>query len=1509
MTGMSRVRTLAPWLLECLVAAALAAYLLITQSRVSLWLLAVSIHVVLRVIIHASLSSRIRMLASIAFRDATARRRSIAIIFFGLMLGSAVITSSFAVGDSFDATLEDRLVSSLGQTDWVIEGTDPISGMPVMMNQVRIQQALDALLSDPLVDGVGIELHTPASAIRIDGSKVDPSAVWLAPDLSARSDGPWYTPSSGWSPLIDADGIGNEPAFVNQAFADSMGLEIGESVDLSWTVILDGETSRQSQRFEIIEVLPSTGIGWPVAVQPLLITDIDRAQVLRNLTGIITRAVVSGQGDVMDGYAHEEVEGLIENAFSDSMIGEDSGFSWSSAGPGETTILSRTSAGGLLQSGDVGGIDSSLTGVSQGLSSRSIAILPIGDVFLDDNRLTILPGSEVLGVYPVGPLESSEVAIITDEGIVKIGSDDEVSIEIIDGIEKSFSSTHFYDGSAIHSIASVNWNPTGALILPPTSGPFSMIVSDTAYASFTIAGSAHLVRYDGLNWVPIPVDLTGSVDTSILATDGEIAAVLYSGIFGSHVCKVVSNTTVCIDSGSSNTITVIDGNVLLHGPNGVGVWVDGQGLVQSSLDADSVLGLTSAGVVVDNGTLLVPGANGSSLIDGPSLPPNSDGRFVLIHDETLLASTPLGIVSTSPYRANRPFLFDGHEIGLGIRVPTLLIAEDGELEFGDSDLRLRSDFIDNSSYLEVEKHLSKDRHLLNISEGTITVSDLLLYDSELESIESAVLGAITMEAAERILGTGVPRTSIQVELPLDPILAAQVIDALDDWADARADISSSDVSIVSVKSEAVLSIEGAGESFSILFLTFGTFIIAAGAMLIVNLQVISADDRKRDWGILRAIGGSSNDIGWIIRIEGVMLAAPASLFGAFSGLIVAGVMMGALDAFFIASFGVGFSFAWEWSSVIIGATAGFLLSTLTLSLTALFLSRKDVLSNLRGIPSSTASSGLWEVLLTLMTGAASIALWGMFLLLPDALGGLDHLLWVSGGALLILTLHLPIRWIFIRLLPSRAEFLSIARTGKEWSYILASTIIGVLMPIWVLVDGPIRSGMEPSDLSLIASGIFMVIGSVMLAGSLGPIFVSALSRRLFKSRPRYSAMAHLALSYPQAQGGRTLLTMGTYSVVVFALIVLSGYSASFGGYIEDIGEDARGEYDIVIVGAGQGLDVSVMEAWSNQDMARNGISSYSQLEVGTGILTADDVAPRYTLVRGFDTSFIDGGALPLSDWDSSIAADQRGVWLAVLSDPSLAIVDASVAKETYTSLGGLTQSGLGLGIGSSIDLRDPQRSMLHTEVRIVGVLDDDASLLMSGVLIREDSTVSLLSSTNPMVWIDVQNDEESVFIAESLQGELGADGATVLVVEELFDQIRIILVSLLGLVRAFLAIGLLVGIIGLAVVTNRSLKQRNMQIGVMRAIGFQPREVFMTFGLEVLWTSGVGVISGGIVGFLLHWLLHKTIFANDGGAFVIPILEFVMIPLFAILFSLIATSPSLLRSTKLPPHSVMRSMI
>ena len=321
---------------------------------------------------------------------------------------------------------------------------------------------------------------------------------------------------------------------------------------------------------------------------------------------------------------------------------------------------------------------------------------------------------------------------------------------------------------------STNGISNGYPIIPPTEGPFSMAVSNAIHVSFTMDDSANLMRYNGENWIPIPIDISDSVDFSILATDGEIIAGLYSGLFGSHVCRVVSDASTCINSGLSNTLAVIDGHIFVHGPNGVEVWDMEQGLTQLPLENTSVIGLTSAGVVTGEGTLLVPSNNGSSLVSGPLLPPNSDGRFIYIHNETIHASSAFGAISSSSENQNRPFLFDGYELGLGVRVPTLLIAEEGELEFGNGELLLRSDF-NTSGVIEIEKHLSQNYYSLNISEGSVTISELLLDDPDLESIQSAVFGAITMEAAERFLGSEVPRTNILVDLPEDLILLPRLL--------------------------------------------------------------------------------------------------------------------------------------------------------------------------------------------------------------------------------------------------------------------------------------------------------------------------------------------------------------------------------------------------------------------------------------------------------------------------------------------------------------------------------------------------------------------------------------------------------------------------------------------------------------------------------------------------------------------------------------------------------------
>ena len=43
---------------------------------------------------------------------------------------------------------------------------------------------------------------------------------------------------------------------------------------------------------------------------------------------------------------------------------------------------------------------------------------------------------------------------------------------------------------------------------------------------------------------------------------------------------------------------------------------------------------------------------------------------------------------------------------------------------------------------------------------------------------------------------------------------------------------------------------------------------------------------------------------------------------------------------------------------------------------------------------------------------------------------------------------------------------------------------------------------------------------------------------------------------------RTAMTMGMFSLVIFAVVILSGYSALFGNYLDDMSEVSGGEYEI-----------------------------------------------------------------------------------------------------------------------------------------------------------------------------------------------------------------------------------------------------------------------------------------------------------------------------------------------------------
>ena len=86
------------------------------------------------------------------------------------------------------------------------------------------------------------------------------------------------------------------------------------------------------------------------------------------------------------------------------------------------------------------------------------------------------------------------------------------------------------------------------------------------------------------------------------------------------------------------------------------------------------------------------------------------------------------------------------------------------------------------------------------------------------------------------------------------------------------------------KQELLEQAEAIGGEFGSLFLFIGSFAIIAGVMLLVNVFVMLAEERKRELGMLRAVGMRRGRLVRGFVIEGTVYALVASALGLVAGL-------------------------------------------------------------------------------------------------------------------------------------------------------------------------------------------------------------------------------------------------------------------------------------------------------------------------------------------------------------------------------------------------------------------------------------------------------------------------------------------------------------------------------------------------------------------------------------------------------------------------------------------------
>jgi putative ABC transport system permease protein len=127
------------------------------------------------------------------------------------------------------------------------------------------------------------------------------------------------------------------------------------------------------------------------------------------------------------------------------------------------------------------------------------------------------------------------------------------------------------------------------------------------------------------------------------------------------------------------------------------------------------------------------------------------------------------------------------------------------------------------------------------------------------------------------------------------------------------------------------------------------------------------------------------------------------------------------------------------------------------------------------------------------------------------------------------------------------------------------------------------------------------------------------------------------------------------------------------------------------------------------------------------------------------------------------------------------------------------------------------------------------------------------------------------------------------------------------LFQGYLAMGLLVGIAGIAVVMVRAVRERRRQIGTLRALGFPAKSVGRSFAIE----AGYVALQGTVIGVVLALLTLYTIVARSDAmgdlSFAVPYTELGILLLGTMAASLLATVAPALSATRIRPAVALRT--
>jgi len=677
-----------------------------------------------------------------------------------------------------------------------------------------------------------------------------------------------------------------------------------------------------------------------------------------------------------------------------------------------------------------------------------------------------------------------------------------------------------------------------------------------------------------------------------------------------------------------------------------------------------------------------------------------------------------------------------------------------------------------------------------------------------------------------------------------------------------------------------------------LFLVLGLFSILAGAMLIIGIFVMLAEERKGEMGMLRAVGMRRRELVYSYYFEGVAYAAGSAVAGTLLGVAV-GFLLAKLAGVILTAEGIPAdaivqSFTVTGSDLVIAYVVGFLLTLATVVVACRRASRLNIVRAIRDIPEPRTPLHAYTLLAVL--GGAMVVL-GVGGFVATYRGTTDIADPVVAASVVIFGVGL----VAARFVPNRYAFTGVGVGLVAWAG---------AEPLHTAVLGTSHAS---SVFNLFVTGILLVGGMLLVVLVNGDLLVRGV-RWLAGPHGARSPVVRVGTSYPARQPGRTAVSLTIFSLVVFTMIATAGAGSTLQGSLDASVAAQSGGY--TFFGYSQ---VPMPDLWSeieaNSTLAPLFVNAVP-LVLGTVAVNVSGYAQNPYVDTLYAASPTAAPSANFYDTNGySFEATLGGVSAAtafqeLATNASVAIVDESYANLANSfSVGGSNHPKLSVGQTIAVATASHPHPAVLT---VVGIL---AQTLVGGVWVNPTTATSLGYANDTGYLLTVAPGASAATAAQDAKRAFFPAGLVLYNLRDILATSISTTEGFIGLLEIFVGLGLGVGIAAMGIFALRAVVERRREIGMLRATGFTRGMVLRALFLEYSYVTLLGIAIGVGLGLLTIYNLSISPSAASQGVqhFVAPWATVVEVGVIAYLLVLVAIAAPSLRAARLPPAEAVRA--